>query len=49
MTAPVINAVINFSTGPAFPQAMILGEGIIGTNVLADAQVLIVDLSNLVD
>ena len=49
MTVPVINAVINFSTGPAFPQAMILDSGIIGTNVLADASVLIVDVSNVVD
>jgi hypothetical protein len=49
MTVPVINAIINFSTGPAFPQAMILDEGIIGTNVLADATVLIVDVSNQVD
>lgn len=49
MTVPVINAVINFSTGPAFPQAMILDSGILGTNVLADAAVLIVDVSDQVD
>ena len=49
MTAPVINAVINFSTGPSFTQAMILDSGILGTNVLADSASLIVDVSNVVD
>jgi hypothetical protein len=49
MTLPVINAVLNFSTGPSFTQSMILDSGILGTNVLADSAVLIVDVSNLVD
>ena len=49
MTVPVVNAVINFSTGPSFAQAMILGSGILGTNVLADAASVIVDVSNVVD
>jgi hypothetical protein len=49
MTVPTINAVINFSTGPAFAQAMILGSGQLGTNVLADSEALIVDVSNVVD
>jgi hypothetical protein len=49
MTVPVINAVINFSTGPAFAQAMIIDEGILGTNVLADSSAVIVDVSNQVD
>ena len=49
MTAPVINAIINFSTGPAFAQAMILDSGILGTNVLADSAAVIVDISNVVD
>jgi len=49
MTVPVINAIINFSTGPAFPQTMILGAGQLGTNVLGDAESLIVDVSNVVD
>jgi hypothetical protein len=49
MTVPTINAVINFSTGPAFAQAMILDSGILGTNVLADSEALIVDVSNVVD
>jgi len=49
MTLPTINAVINFSTGPSFAQAMILGEGILGTNILADSTAVIVDVSNVVD
>ena len=49
MTVPVINAVINFSTGPSFAQAMILDSGLLGTNVLADSQALIVDISDQVD
>jgi len=49
MTLPVINAVINFSTGPSFAQAMILDEGILGTNILSDSAAVIVDVSNVVD
>jgi hypothetical protein len=49
MTIPVINAIINFGTGPSFAQAFIIGEGILGTNVLADSAALIVDVSNVVD
>lgn len=49
MSIPVINAVINFSTGPSFAQAMILDSGILGTNILADSASVIVDVSNQVD
>ena len=49
MPIPTINAVINFSTGPAFAQAFILDEGILGTNVLADSSSVIVDVSDLVN
>jgi hypothetical protein len=49
MTLPVINAVINFSTGPSFAQAMILDTGILDTNILADSAAVIVDVSNVVD
>jgi hypothetical protein len=49
MTVPVINAVINFSTGPSFAQSMILGSGILGTNILADSASIIVDVSDVVD
>jgi hypothetical protein len=49
MTVPVINAVINFSTGPSFAQAMTLDSGILGTNILADSAAVIVDVSNQVN
>jgi hypothetical protein len=49
MTLPTINAVINFSTGPSFAQALILDQGILGTNVLADSAAVIVDVSNQVN
>jgi len=49
MTVPTINATINFSTGAAFAQAFIIGEGIFGTNVLADSAAVIVDVSNVVN
>ena len=49
MTVPVLNAIINFSTGPAFAQAMILDSGVLGTNVLEDSAAVIVDVSNVVD
>ena len=49
MTIPVINAVINFSTGPSFAQAMILDTGILDTNILADSASVIVDVSDVVD
>jgi len=49
MPAPTLNAVINFSTGPAFAQAMILDQGLLGTNILADSTAIIVDVSSQVD
>ena len=49
MTVPTLNAFINFGTGPSFAQAMILGQGIIGTNILADNAALTVDVSSQVD
>ena len=49
MAVPVINAIINFSTGPAFAQAMIIDQGILGTNVLADSAAVIVDVSSQVN
>ena len=49
MAVPTINAVINFSTGPSFAQAFIIGSGILGTNVLADSAGVIVDVSDQVD
>lgn len=49
MAVPTINAVINFSTGPSFAQAMILGTGILGTNILGDSASIIVDVSNQIN
>ena len=49
MTVPVITVLINFSTGPAFAQTMILDTGILDTNVLGDASAVIVDVSNQVN
>lgn len=49
MAVPTVNAVINFSTGPSFAQALLLDSGILGTNVLADSAAVIVDVSNQID
>ena len=49
MTVPVVNAFINFSTGPSFAQAMILDQGILGTNILGDSASIIVDVSNQIN
>ena len=49
MAVPTVNAYINFSTGPSFAQALILDQGILDTNVLADTASVIVDVSNQVD
>ena len=49
MAVPVVNAIINFSTGPSFAQALILGEGILGTNILSDSTAVIVDVSDRVN
>jgi len=46
MAIPTVNVILNFSTGPAFAQAMILDTGILDTNILADATAVIVDVSN---
>jgi hypothetical protein len=49
MAVPTINAVINFSTGPSFAQAMILGTGILDVNILGDSAAFIVDVSDRVN
>jgi hypothetical protein len=49
MAVPTINAVINFSTGPSFAQAMILGTGILDTNILGDSSSFIVDVSDQIN
>jgi hypothetical protein len=45
----MINATINFSTGPSFAQTMVLGTGKLGTNLLGDSTAVIVDVSNQLD
>ena len=49
MTVPVVNAVINFSSGPGTAQAVIIGEAIFGTNVFADSASIIVDVSDRIN
>jgi hypothetical protein len=49
MAVPTINAIINFSTGPSFAQAMILDTGILGTNILADSTAIVVDVSDRIN
>jgi hypothetical protein len=49
MTLPVINAIINFSTGAGFASPMILDSGVLGVNALADTGSVTVDVSSLVD
>jgi hypothetical protein len=51
MTIPVINAIINFSTGAGFASPMILDAGILGVNALADSAspAITVDVSSQVD
>lgn len=49
MTIPTINAIINFSTGPSFVQTMVLGTGILDTNILGDSASVIVDVSSQVN
>jgi hypothetical protein len=48
MTIPVINAIINFSTGPSFGMPMVLDSGVLGTNVLADSATVTADVSDQV-
>jgi len=49
MAIPVINAIINFSTGAGFASPMILDSGVLGVNALADSTSISVDVSDLVD
>jgi hypothetical protein len=49
MTVPTVNVFINFSTGPSFAAAAIIGSAVFGTNVFADSAGVIVDVSDQVD
>jgi hypothetical protein len=48
MAAPTINCIINFSSGASFGQAMIIGSGVLGVNVLADSATVTADVSSQV-
>jgi hypothetical protein len=49
MTVPVVNAIINFSTGPSFAQTLILNEGKLDVNILGDSTAVIVDVSSQIN
>ena len=49
MAKPQIQAFINFSTGPSFGEAVIIGSAIFGKNVFADTATTVVDVSGQVD
>ena len=50
MSRPVINVIINFSTGATFGNPFILNQSQLGSlDVLADSTALIVDVSDLID
>ncbi len=49
MTVPVVNVILNLSSGPSTAQTMILDTGLLDTNVLGDAVAIIVDVSDVVD
>jgi hypothetical protein len=49
MAVPVLNAIINFSTGPSNAQVMIIDQGILGTNVLAGDNNVVVDVSDKIN
>lgn len=49
MAVPVVNAVINFSTGPGFAQACLIDSGVFGTNIFADSAAVIVDVSDQIN
>jgi hypothetical protein len=48
MAAPTINCIVNFSSGASFGQAMIIGSGVLGVNVLADSATITADVSSQV-
>jgi hypothetical protein len=48
MASPTINCIVNFSSGASFGQAMIIGSGVLGVNVLSDSATVTADVSNQV-
>ena len=48
MTLPAIAVILNFSSGPSFGQAMIIGSGVLGVNILADSATVTANVSSTV-
>jgi hypothetical protein len=48
MATPTLTVLFDFSSGAVFDYPFIIGEGVLGTNVLADTAALVVDVSNQV-
>jgi len=48
MSLPAIAVILNFSSGPSFGQAMIIGSGVLGVNILADSATVTADVSDTV-
>lgn len=48
MSLPAIAVILNFSSGPSFGQAMIIGSGVLGVNILADSATITADVSDTV-
>ena len=48
MASPTLNVIVNFSSGASFGQAMIIGSGVLGVNVLADSATVTADVSSQV-
>ena len=48
MSSVVLNVIVNFSSGASFGQAMIIGSGVIGVNILADTATVTADVSDTV-
>ena len=49
MAAPTLVVVFDFTSGATFGYPFIIGQGILGTNTLADAAADTVDISNQVN
>ena len=48
MSLPAIAVILNFSSSPSFGQAMIIGSGVLGVNILADSATVTADVSTTV-
>jgi hypothetical protein len=49
VATPTLNVLFDFSSGAVFNYPFIVGEGVLGVNVLADAAALVVDISDQVN